>query len=60
VESAFGHGIGEVFLVCAPFAAVALLSVWLIRETPLSERSGVERVAAAEPEPELGLEPQAA
>jgi len=56
VESAFGHGIGEVFLVCAPFAAIAMLSVWLIRETPLSERSGVERVAAGQPE----LERQAA
>ncbi|WP_370468497.1 MDR family MFS transporter [Streptacidiphilus sp. P02-A3a] len=61
VESAFGHGIGEVFLVCAPFALIAMVSVWLIRETPLSERSGVERVTTSEPsEPESELEPQAA
>ena len=60
VESAFGHGIGEVFLVCAPFALIAMISVWLIRETPLSERSGVERVATTTVEPESELEPQAA
>lgn len=56
VESAFGHGIGEVFLVCAPFALIAMVSVWLIRETPLSERSGVERVSTTTAEPELELE----
>ncbi|MFF7632788.1 MDR family MFS transporter [Kitasatospora sp. NPDC008050] len=35
VTDAFGHGVGTVFLVAAPFAAVAFLVVLLIREVPL-------------------------
>ncbi|WP_441250281.1 MDR family MFS transporter [Kitasatospora sp. McL0602] len=35
VTDAFGHGVGTVFLVAAPFALVAFLVVLLIREVPL-------------------------
>ncbi|MEY9945908.1 MDR family MFS transporter [Kitasatospora sp. GAS1066B] len=35
VTDAFGHGVGTVFLVAAPFAAVAFLVVLFIREVPL-------------------------
>jgi EmrB/QacA subfamily drug resistance transporter len=55
LENAFGHGIGEVFLVCAPFGVAAMLAVWLIREVPLHDRSGVERMAVAEPKQPAGL-----
>jgi MFS family permease len=35
VTDAFGHGVGTVFLVAAPFALLAFLVVLLIREVPL-------------------------
>ncbi|TWF97937.1 EmrB/QacA subfamily drug resistance transporter [Kitasatospora viridis] len=46
VTDAFGHGVGTVFLVAAPAAAVAFLVVLFIREVPLRAR------AAAEPQPQ--------
>lgn len=35
VESAYGHGAGDIFLAAAPFGLLALLAVVLIREVPL-------------------------
>ncbi|MEU6562089.1 MFS transporter [Nocardia nova] len=35
VESAYGHGIGDVFLYAAPFAFVALIFMVFIKEVPL-------------------------
>ncbi|NUU25605.1 MAG: MFS transporter, partial [Streptomycetaceae bacterium] len=35
VESAYGHAIGDIFLVAAPFGLMALLAVLLIKEKPL-------------------------
>ncbi|MCF2531952.1 MDR family MFS transporter [Yinghuangia soli] len=35
VESAYGHAIGDIFLVAAPFGLMTLLAVMLIREQPL-------------------------
>ncbi|MEY9967770.1 EmrB/QacA subfamily drug resistance transporter [Streptacidiphilus sp. MAP12-16] len=49
VESAFAHGIAEVFLVCAPFGLAAMVAVWLIKEVPLHDRSGAQRSAAPSP-----------
>ncbi|MFC9326558.1 MDR family MFS transporter [Kitasatospora sp. NPDC057015] len=40
VTDAFGHGVGVVFLVAAPFALLAFLVVLLIREIPL--RTGTQ------------------
>jgi EmrB/QacA subfamily drug resistance transporter len=35
VEDSFGHGIGDVFLYAAPFAALATLAILFIKEVPL-------------------------
>ncbi|KJK59824.1 MDR family MFS transporter [Saccharothrix sp. ST-888] len=51
VTDAFGHGVGEVFLVAAPFALLAFLVVLLIREVPL--RSGHEEAPAKQPDLQL-------
>ncbi|MER5495064.1 MDR family MFS transporter [Streptomyces sp. NPDC002490] len=40
LEGAYGHGIGDVFLVSAPLAAAALLLALFIREVPLRGRRG--------------------
>jgi EmrB/QacA subfamily drug resistance transporter len=45
VESAFGHGIGDVFLYATPFAVLALLSVLFVREVSLRTQSGIEQGA---------------
>lgn len=46
VESAYGHGVGDVFLYSAPLALVALLIAAFIKEVPLRTRSAL--VTAAE------------
>ena len=38
IESAFGEGVGLVFLSAAPFALLALLTVLCIKEVPLRDR----------------------
>ena len=48
-QSAFGQSFGEIFLVAAPFAVVALVCVALIREVPL-RTSNLETYAEASPE----------
>ncbi|MFF3767289.1 MFS transporter [Streptomyces sp. NPDC001922] len=45
VESAYGHGVGDVFLYAAPVALVALLVVLFIKEVPLRTRSGLQQSA---------------
>ncbi|WP_189271003.1 MDR family MFS transporter [Kitasatospora griseola] len=47
VTDAFGHGVGTVFLVAAPFAVVGFLLVLFIREVPL--RTAADEKPAAEP-----------
>ncbi len=42
VESAYGHGIGDIYLYAAPVALLALLSVLFIREVPLRTTSANE------------------
>ncbi|QKW07935.1 MFS transporter [Streptomyces sp. NA04227] len=64
MESAYGHGIADVFLYAAPLAALSLLAVLFIKEVPLrgaaatsnsadsaagSEGSGLARAADAVP-----------
>ncbi|MGW8378485.1 MFS transporter [Streptomyces sp. ODS28] len=49
VESAYGHGIGDIYLYAAPIALVALICVLFIKEVPLKTQSGMER-----PEPSEG------
>ncbi|MEV7178450.1 MDR family MFS transporter [Kitasatospora sp. NPDC093679] len=48
VTDAFGHGVGIVFLLAAPFALLAFLVVLFIRETPL--RTTMDAPAARTPE----------
>ncbi|MET8044481.1 MDR family MFS transporter [Micromonospora sp. NPDC005215] len=40
VESAYGHGAGDIFLTAAPFALVALIAVAFIKEVPLRQHNG--------------------
>ncbi|RAO26223.1 putative transporter YebQ [Micromonospora saelicesensis] len=39
VESAYGHGAGDIFLAAAPFALIALIAVSFIKEVPLRQNS---------------------
>ncbi|TKA06394.1 MDR family MFS transporter [Actinacidiphila oryziradicis] len=41
LESAYGHGIGDIFLYVAPVALIAFLITLFIKEVPLSASSGL-------------------
>ncbi|RYJ31652.1 membrane transport protein [Streptomyces sp. L-9-10] len=45
VQHAYGVATAELFLVAAPFAALALVAVVFIKEKPLKTTSGMERLA---------------
>ncbi|MGH3312822.1 MAG: MFS transporter, partial [Streptomyces sp.] len=47
IESAYGHGIGDIFLYAAPAALLALLLVLWVKEVPLSTKSGLEQADGA-------------
>ncbi|MGW0839483.1 MFS transporter [Streptomyces sp. NPDC002787] len=47
IESAYGHGIGDVFLYAAPFAALALVFSFFIREVPLKTTGALAQAAEA-------------
>lgn len=47
-EHAYADGIAEIFLFAAPLAVVALISVILMKEVPLSRRSGLDELRAQE------------
>lgn len=38
IESAYGHGVGDVFLYAAPFALLSLLLVLFIKEVALKSK----------------------
>ncbi|HEY0188185.1 MAG TPA: MFS transporter [Cellulomonas sp.] len=44
VESAYGEGIADLFLIAAPLGLVALVAVLFLKEVPLGQRSGVEQL----------------
>ncbi|MEU6080420.1 DHA2 family efflux MFS transporter permease subunit [Streptomyces sp. NPDC047108] len=50
VESAYGHGVADIYLYAAPAALIALLTVLFIKEVPLKTKvaSGAEATAEAE------------
>ncbi|MCX4746776.1 MFS transporter [Kitasatospora sp. NBC_01287] len=48
VTDAFGHGVGTVFLVAAPFAALAFVAVLFIREVPLRTAPAPAQAPAGE------------
>ncbi|WP_328914570.1 MULTISPECIES: MDR family MFS transporter [unclassified Streptomyces] len=52
VESAYGHGIGDVFLYSAPFALIALVLVVFVKEVALKNRSGLQQAGAVTDGPE--------
>ncbi|MDX6352221.1 MAG: hypothetical protein QOF84_7011 [Streptomyces sp.] len=55
VESAYGHGVADVFLAAAPFALLALILVLFVKEVALRSHSGLQQAAGAAeqaPEPE--------
>ncbi|CAG6395169.1 Drug resistance transporter, EmrB/QacA subfamily [Actinacidiphila cocklensis] len=45
VESAYGHGIGDVFLYAAPFALLSFLLVVFVKEVALRTHSGLQQAA---------------
>lgn len=45
LESAYGHGIADIFLVAAGAAVVALLFVVFIKEVPLKTKGGIAQAA---------------
>jgi len=53
IESAYGHGIGDIYLYAAPVALLSLLMVLLIKEVPLKTTSGIEQAEAADGSPGL-------
>ncbi|MEV4784728.1 MFS transporter [Streptomyces tuirus] len=48
VESAYGHGVADVFLYSAPMALLALLVALFIKEVPLKTRGGLAQAAETE------------
>ncbi|QFQ98564.1 MFS transporter [Streptomyces phaeolivaceus] len=47
IESAYGHGIGDVFLYAAPFAVLALVFSFFIKEVPLRTTGALAQAADA-------------
>ncbi|MGW0706448.1 MFS transporter [Streptomyces sp. NPDC002643] len=61
IESAYGHGIGDVFLYAAPFAVLALLFSVFIKEVPLRTSGALaQAVEAKAPAPGTTSETPAA
>ncbi|MEU0216390.1 MFS transporter [Streptomyces sp. NPDC006265] len=58
VESAYGHGVADVFLYSAPMALLALLVALFIKEVPLKTKGGLAQ--AAEPETPAAVPAEAA
>ncbi|WP_244301130.1 hypothetical protein [Leucobacter insecticola] len=52
VESAYGHGIGNVFLAASPVALVAILAIMFLPNIPLSNKSNAEKIAELRAEQE--------
>ncbi len=48
VESAYGHGIGDIFLAASPVAIVAIVAILLIPNIPLSSKSAAQQRAELE------------
>ncbi|MGW5261800.1 MFS transporter [Microbispora sp. NPDC004025] len=53
VESAYGHGVGDLFLYAAPAAFLALIAVLFIKEIPLRTSAISVRADAREPDETL-------
>ncbi|KUL26648.1 transporter [Streptomyces regalis] len=61
IESAYGHGVADVFLYAAPIAFLALLFALFIKEVPLKTKGALAQAAESEaPEPAEAAAPAAA
>ncbi|MFJ7078763.1 MFS transporter [Streptomyces sp. NPDC098781] len=59
IESAYGHGVADVFLYAAPIAFLALLFALFIKEVPLKTKGALAQAAEAEtPEPAEAAAPE--
>ncbi|MCX3287505.1 MFS transporter [Streptomyces sp. NEAU-H22] len=56
VESAYGHGVADVFLYSAPMALLALLVALFIKEVPLKTKGGLAQAADTETPAEAAVE----
>jgi len=52
VETAYGSGVGTIFLISAPLVLVTLVTVSLLPNHPLGTETGIDRVRSAAAEPE--------
>jgi uncharacterized membrane protein len=50
ILTGFAEAIDTVFLVGSIVVAVAFVMIWFLKETPLSDKSGIQRAAADEEE----------
>jgi len=49
IESAYGQGVADVFLIAAPLAIITIVFVCLLPNVELGTKSGIQRAAAAAP-----------
>ncbi|MEV5463188.1 MFS transporter, partial [Streptomyces cellulosae] len=56
VESAYGHGVADVFLYSAPLALLALLVSLFIKEVPLRTKGGLAQAAGTDARAEAPVE----
>lgn len=56
VESAYGHGVADVFLCAAPFALIGFILVLFVKEVALKSHSGMQQAAQVTAEPGDALE----
>ncbi len=56
IESAYGHGIGDIYLYAAPMALVSLLLVLFIKEVPLNTKSAMEQTHGAPDDGAAGIQ----
>ncbi|MYT72971.1 MULTISPECIES: MFS transporter [unclassified Streptomyces] len=48
MESSYGHGIADVFLIAAPIALIALIAMLFIKEVPLRTSGGLDQAKETE------------
>ena len=50
IETAYGQGIGEIFLIALPLAVLTVVMVALLPNIPLGRKTGVQQLAEKEAE----------
>jgi len=54
IESAYGQGVADVFLIAAPLAVITIVFVCLLPNVELGTKTGIQRAAAAGDGPDAG------